>query len=541
MIGEIKRIKTEELNKKILENKRRKEGMTVNLQELEKKYEELKQDQTIYLVEYKSFSFVERFITKRDEYREYKEKTTRMKEHDQAISDVFEQMMDERKRVEEQMQQEGIDQKIEDAFKKITAIQNAKTLEELGFSTIDAIKFLEDRGIQPVLTDADKYIIDHSRNYFSKSSMMGVHKTKYAPTDNVIKSAKAANSKLKKEIILNGVEYEYSYKRARDTVHMAMNDEVSSHAYGSWDDCRYAVLIPFKDIPNERIGSTAPMDTFIKGSLDLTEDSWILCPENEVDHVKAHNPKVHVLGYKGENVTGYSQPFLTHLGYRAESVGMWNWADDESANQFLEFTQKEGLPTGAHTYTHFHEDEQTLTDINQAMALIKLLRDNKLITKQKDVENIMSQIQENQFQNFGNILSCLVEGSMIEKNDADPEAIKANNKQVDIFLEEMKTNGFNIPQVYQNIIRNLSEVTLNYCDSESKDKVFNITAETSKREKNVIEELQSVLASDKYVNYNEKKDAFGKFISTIIGDSILHSQEKDSSKKEVEELEDDER
>ena len=66
---------------------------------------------------------------------------------------------------------------------------------------------------------------------------------------------------------------------------MAMNDEVSSHMFGSWDNCKYAILIPFDDIPNEKIGRVAPMDTFTRGSIELSENSWILCPKNEVERL----------------------------------------------------------------------------------------------------------------------------------------------------------------------------------------------------------------------------------------------------------------
>ena len=66
--------------------------------------------------------------------------------------------------------------------------------------------------------------------------------------------------------------------------------------------------------------------------------------------------------------------------------------------------------------------------------------------------------------------------------------------------------------------------------------VFNIPSETSKEERKTIEGLQDVLISDKYVEDDrEKKSAFDTFISTAICDSILHSQERDVSKKDSQE------
>lgn len=72
----------------------------------------------------------------------------------------------------------------------------------------------------------------------------------------------------------------------RNTVHMAMNDEVSSHMYGSWEDCKYAILIPMSDIQNSQIGYASCVDTFTKGSLKLSQNSWILCPIDEVEQMK---------------------------------------------------------------------------------------------------------------------------------------------------------------------------------------------------------------------------------------------------------------
>ena len=257
-------------------------------------------------------------------------------------------MDEEIQRVEQELETSGINAKLREIGQKISFIENSRTLYELGITPTDAIELLESKGIQPVLSEADKCVFSHPRDYSSKSSLIGVHKTRYAPTANRIKSAKDSNVEYKKSITINGIQYEYSYKSARDTVHMAMNDEVSSHIFGSWDDCPYAVLIPFDDIPNEKIGRADSMDTFTRGSIELSEHTWILCPKNEVEKLKSFNPKVHVLGYEGENVQGFSQPFLTQLGYRAEDVGMWSWMDSESTQQFNDLMAREGIKRGPH-------------------------------------------------------------------------------------------------------------------------------------------------------------------------------------------------
>lgn len=533
MLEEVKKIKLEELNKQKSEYDEKKAIISQTLNEIHRKLCHLEEEQLTGITIRNDFSFFEKWITRRNDYKKFKAQSKRFSELPKLISKAKSELTEERTRVEHELETSGISAKLKQIRQKINLIEDAATLYEIGITPTDAIKLLESNGIQPVLSEADKNVFSHPRDYSSKSSLIGVHKTKYAPTANMIKSAKDANVNYKRSITINAVEYEYSFQSARDTVHMSMNDEVSSHMYGSWDDCPYAVLIPFDDIPNEKIGRAAPMDTFTRGSIELSENTWILCPKNEVDRLKIFNPKVHVLGYEGENVQGFSQPFLTQLGYRAENVGMWNWMNNESANQFLELMEKEGIKSGTHMYTYFHEDEQLLGSINQAVSLSKLLRDHHLITIPEDMESIMKQLADDH-QDYGSILSELCEKTDIE-NDIEPQAIKGNHKQVDIFLEEMKQNGFHLSPAYQDIMRRLCEVSISNCNANNKEIVFHVPEGASKEEEKNIEELQAVLASDKYIDADEKQVAFGKFISTVIGDSILHSQERQVSKDESQE------
>ena len=535
MLEEIKKIKLEELTKEKMTYEEKKAIISKNLEGFRNNLWQLEGEQSFGITIRGNFSFFEKWITRRNDYKKFKAQSKRFAELPTLINKAKAELEAEQARVEQELETSGINKKFNEIEQSMNSIENSKTLSDLGITPTEAIELLENNGIQPVLSESDKSISVHPRNYTSKSSLIGVHKTKYAPTANMIKSAKDSNVEYQKHITLNGTEYEYSYKSARDTIHLAMNDEVSSHLFGSWDDCKYAILIPFVDIPNEKIGRVATVDTFTRGSIELSENSWILCPKNEVEKLKIFNPKAHVLGYEGENVKGYSKPFLTQLGYRGEDVGMWNWADNESAKQFIELMQKEGLKIGTHTYTYFHEDEEILSSINQAVALSKLLRDNHLITAPEDIENIMEQLSaDDYYQSFGSILSNLcTKSDMVE--DVEPQSIKGNNKQVDIFLQEMENNGFNISPAYQNVLRRLCEVSIYDCNKNNSDIVFNIPEGTPEEEKKTIEELQAGLISDSYIDYDEKKSAFRKFISAVMGNTILHSQERNLSKGGVQE------
>lgn len=325
MVEEIKKIKLEELNKQ-------KEECTEEIEAIKQQFYKSREtlwklqaeEDSVGLMVQRNFSFLEKWITRREEYKRHKKQSKRSKELPKLIHEAEQKLSEEKEKAEQELKQKGLYEKSEGIVQNIERIEKSKTLKELGLSPLEAIKILENNGVKVVLTGSDKISFYNPKDYSSRSSLMCVHKTNYMPTANMIKSAKDSNVSMKKEIELNGKKYEYSYKTARSTVHFAINDEVSSHTYGSWDDCKYAILIPFTDIPKEKIGRAAPMDTFTRGSVDISENTWILCPKNEVEQLKVFNPKAHILGYEGENVKGLSRPFLTQLGYHGEEVGMWS-------------------------------------------------------------------------------------------------------------------------------------------------------------------------------------------------------------------------
>ena len=518
MIEELKKIKLEELNKQKFEYEEKVSSIKQKSNDISVRLYNLQTELSTGLTVTKHFSIWEKLFTKRYEYKRFKEQSKRLREIPSLINSLDIELHKENQKIDEELKETGISTKLKEVTNEINLVENSKTLYDIGLTPIDAIKFLENHGIQPVLSEADKVIIPHKRNYSSKSALIGVHKTKYAPTGNIIKSSKDSNAEYKKTVMLNNKEYQYSFNASRNTVHMAMNDEVSSHMYGSWEDCQYAILIPFEDIPNEKIGRAAPMDTFTRGSIELSQNSWLLCPKAEVDKLKTFNPKIHVLGYEGESVKGFSTPFLTQLGYRSESVGMWGWADEESDKQFYDLIKNEGIKKGTHSYTYFSEDEKILLNINQAVALSKLIRDNNLINSQEDIKNIINQLNNEHNCSFGIILNELCTKTQCS-TDIEPQSIKGNNKQVDIFINEMCKNGFDISPAYQNILKCLSKIDI-YNDYHIE---FPTLEDASEEEQKTIKDFQSIFTNtDNFI----RLDIWNLFISNIICNSILHSKEK---------------
>ena len=105
-------------------------------------------------------------------------------------------------------------------------------------------------------------------------------------------------------------------------MHFTANNEVNTdHGYLNCDDCKYAVLIPFVDIPKDNIkGEESDMYT-VNGGPTLTGNSYILCPKGKKEEVEKSNPGVQIIEYEGESVRGYAGAFLSTLGYR-QSIQM---------------------------------------------------------------------------------------------------------------------------------------------------------------------------------------------------------------------------
>lgn len=91
-----------------------------------------------------------------------------------------------------------------------------KTLADYNLTVKEAIKLLEDNNLPVILTNEDKYIIDRPREYDNKglNSLILVHKTRYIPSESVIKSpldAKATQNNV--TFYIEGKKYEYDFKK----------------------------------------------------------------------------------------------------------------------------------------------------------------------------------------------------------------------------------------------------------------------------------------------------------------------------------------
>ncbi len=315
-----------------------------------------------------------------------------------------------------------------------------KTLEDYHLTLQDAIKLLNDNNIPIVLTEEDKKaIIDIPREYNEKGmeSIVLVHKTDYIPHSSKIRSnrdAKAIAGTIETKFN-DGSDYKIDVPSKRRTVHFSMNGEVGSHLYGNWDSKKYAIIIPFNDIPKENIAAANPEDTWTKDSVRLTVNTWILCPKGEKEQIQEENPNINIIEYEGKCVSGYANSFVTNLGYRYEEVGVHSWNDEKSSEEICETISDNGFRRDIHYYSKESNTEVSFQNIDIATILAELLVQKYYFKNYDDFKNM---IAKTEFEK--SINNIFMQGK---------ERILTN---VNILKSNLQKIGVNIPQQYIEII-----------------------------------------------------------------------------------------
>ena len=328
---------------------------------------------------------------------------------------------------------------------------SSKTLDDYNLTVQEAINLLKSNNIPVILTEADKYIIDRPREYEEKGldSLILVHKTRYIPNNSTIKSPKDAEAKEQAETVIEGKRYDYAYKRARNTVHFAVNGEVSSHALGGWDECKYAILIPFTDIPRDQIMNAAPMDTYTYGSVKLTPNTWILCPKGEIEEASKKNPGVQVLEYDGESVQGFANAFISTLGYRTEEIGEMKWRDDISDIQCIDLLHREGFKIGPHRGTRESNTEKDRETINIAIEILKKVKENTFLDSQEKISNLYKELNDKN-----------IRGNRLLHLELYTDTVVVNyDKLSAYFYSRLEQEGIHIPEEYIEVLDKIQAIS----------------------------------------------------------------------------------
>lgn len=100
------------------------------------------------------------------------------------------------------------------------------------------------------------------------------------------------------ECVIDGEEKKFRIPNRiyRNTAHFCLNGKVKSHAYGSWDGVKYAILMPLAKNKDKIVAGTE-CDLFSFGSVPITDNAYILCPKDEMNTMRNANPGAHIIGF----------------------------------------------------------------------------------------------------------------------------------------------------------------------------------------------------------------------------------------------------
>lgn len=216
------------------------------------------------------------------------------------------------------------------------------------------------------------------------SDLVLVHKTDYAPEGEIIKSSKDSGVLLEDKIKIGDKEYNIRFPSARETIHFAVNGEVTSHVMGNFDNRKYVIIIPFDKMDKDNLVGGLLSDTWSKGSVQIPQGSYILCPKAEMDKIKNQNRGINVVGYEGRSVDGYANMFLSSLGYKVETIGDYGWANSKDAEDAENIYLQNGLHRGGHTGSDWDIRDKLGQSISYIEAALEYARRNNIIENYQD-------------------------------------------------------------------------------------------------------------------------------------------------------------
>lgn len=225
----------------------------------------------------------------------------------------------------------------------------------------------------------------------SMEDLVMVHLTNHCP-HNTIKTIAESNLVSFDEMKIGEKEYKIPYKVYRNSVHFCLNGAVESHSYGNWDNKRYAILMPLIDAKDKIVAGTE-CDLFSKGGVPISNNTYILCPEDEIAIMKEENPNAHIIGYQGNNVRPYVNIFLSNiLGYKyKEPTQMsrnWNNGFGIEAENAVNLIKSNGWEYTNHTDSKWDKYDKFHMRFEKFINSLKIIIDEKILYSLNNIEDV---------------------------------------------------------------------------------------------------------------------------------------------------------
>lgn len=213
-----------------------------------------------------------------------------------------------------------------------------------------------------------------------------VHVTDYIPEGGIIHSPKDAGVKFKEEY--DGIQYDLPSQRR--TVHFTMNGDITGveHTGGSWNNKKYAIIIPLNKINKEDFVGGLTVDFYSKDSVQIPKGAYILCSEEERENIqKTVGDGISVIGVEDKYIDGYTPILLQDLGYKNETIPAgWGWSnekDNKDARKIISQNWREEQ----HTLSIEESDELINQDIIRTAIRVRIMK-NKNELDENSIDGI---------------------------------------------------------------------------------------------------------------------------------------------------------
>lgn len=445
------------LIEEILDKLNRYDELITKINELEEKYESLKLPDYQMILTPRDPKSSKSFIYKvfknsqyKKDIREYKIKKEEYEAITQKEKQEEKKYYEEKPKIEEEIEKikkQIIEENLEEIKEKYKKIKEAKNIKDLGLTIEDVVRLFKEHNIPLVLTDDDQ-LVENESDFNKEEDLILVHKTKYHPTNDEIKTLTNSQATATKEVNTGKETVNVDFKLKRNTIHFCVNGEVSGNVELSvFEKRKYAILIPLKEVPN--IASFSLADTYSKGNVKINK-GIILCPEEEINLIQKENPNTIVIGYKGkEDVDGYANILVSLLGYKQEESNQHSWINETDQNKLYEnITNIRSFSShGVHFNSYDQQEEAIDTSISFLMAVIKEIKEKDI---DLDIEFLTDTLtgMNHELHNY----TLEVPTAMYDFGYYDDEVGKKYEDLI-IYLEEL---GINIPY-YIKDFRELSK------------------------------------------------------------------------------------
>lgn len=233
----------------------------------------------------------------------------------------------------------------------------------------------------------------------SIDDLVMVHKTSYFPNKAIktpFDAKKFAMKTINCKIDGEDREYKYPIRSYRNTVHFCLNGGVESHAYGRWDDIKYAILMPLSKNKDKIVGGTE-CDLFSLGSVPITDNAYILCPKEEIDKMKEANPTAHVIGYEGDSISQYVNIFLSNiLGYKYKVPTLnsrrWDNGRGIDAENVWKLMNDNGWELTDHNGSKWDINDHIQQSIDLLDGWLKIVIHEKLLYSSSNIDEVKRMI-----------------------------------------------------------------------------------------------------------------------------------------------------